>query len=66
MLFSLLVLVVPATTVWRARNSDTLTPGVRGMLRAYGFFAFWLIAGLLIAGLLIGALYLRLLGALDL
>jgi 1,4-dihydroxy-2-naphthoate octaprenyltransferase len=60
-LFSLPVLVVPATGIWRARNADTLTPAVRGMLRAYFFFAFWLVLGLLI-----GALYLRLLGVLGL
>jgi 1,4-dihydroxy-2-naphthoate polyprenyltransferase len=59
-LFSLPVLVVPATSIWRARNADTLTPGVHGMLRAYFFFAFWLIIGVVI-----GALYLRLLGALG-
>ena len=55
-LFSLPLLVVPATGIWRAHSADTLTPAVRGMLRAYAFFAFWIIAGLLI-----GALYLRLL-----
>jgi 1,4-dihydroxy-2-naphthoate octaprenyltransferase len=59
--FSLPVVVVPATGIWRARNSDTLTPAVRGMLRAYIFFAFWLIVGLLV-----GALYLRLTGLLGL
>lgn len=60
-LLSLPVAVVPATGVWRARNSDTLTPAVRGMLRAYAFFGFWLIVGLLV-----GALSLRLLALLGL
>lgn len=59
--FSLPVVVVPATGIWRARNSDTLTPAVRGMLRAYAFFAFWIIVGLLVGGL-----YLRLLAQLGL
>jgi len=50
------VAILPLTGVLRARAAATLAPVVRGTLRAYLLFAFWLIIGLLL-----GALYLILL-----
>jgi 1,4-dihydroxy-2-naphthoate octaprenyltransferase len=55
-LFSLPVAILPLTGVLRARAAATLTPVVTSTLRAYVYFAFWLIIGLLL-----GALYLHLL-----
>lgn len=55
-LFSLPVAILPMTGALRARAAATLTLVVRGTLRTYLYFAFWLTIGLLL-----GALYLHLL-----
>lgn len=60
-LFSLPVAILPLTGALRARVAATLTPVVRGTLRAYAYFAFWLTIGLLLGGLYLHLL--RLAGA---
>jgi 1,4-dihydroxy-2-naphthoate octaprenyltransferase len=59
-LFALPATMVPLTGGLRARGADTLAGVVRGTLRAYTAFAFWLVMGLLL-----GTLYLRLLAVLG-
>ena len=50
-LFSLPIAVLPLTGGLRARSAPTLDLVVAGAVRAYGFFAFWLVVGLLLGGL---------------
>jgi 1,4-dihydroxy-2-naphthoate octaprenyltransferase len=59
-LFSLPIAVLPLTGGLRARSAPTLDLVVVGAVRAYGFFAFWLVMGLLL-----GSLFLRLLSLLG-
>ncbi len=59
-LLSLPAAVVPLTGGLRAQGAGALVAVVRGTLRAYTAFAFWLVMGLLL-----GALYLRLLAVLG-
>lgn len=59
-LFSLPIAVVPLTGGLRARTAATLGQVVTGAMRAYAFFAFWLVLGLLVGGL-----FLQLMGLLG-
>jgi 1,4-dihydroxy-2-naphthoate octaprenyltransferase len=59
-LFSLPIAVLPLSGGLRSRSAPTLDLVVVGAVRAYGFFAFWLVVGLLLGGL-----FLRLTGLLG-